>query len=130
MGRFLFRLLVSTFALWLTTLLVSGVTIDAFGDGNLEYVLTLLVVALIFGIVNGVIGTFIRIIAFPLYILTLGIIALFVNGLLLWMVAGISTLLGFGLVIDDYFWSGILGALVLGIITWIVGLFLRPVVTT
>lgn len=129
MGRFLFRLLVSTFALWLTTLLVSGVTIDAFGDGNLEYVLTLLVVALIFGLVNGVIGTFIRIIAFPLYILTLGIIALFVNGLLLWMVAGISTLLGFGLVIDDYFWSGILGALVLGIITWIVGLFLRPVVT-
>lgn len=129
MGRFLVRLLVSTFALWLTTLLVSGVTIDAFGDGNLEYVLTLLVVALIFGLVNGVIGTFIRIIAFPLYILTLGIIALFVNGLLLWMVAGISTLLGFGLVIDDYFWSGILGALVLGIITWIVGLFLRPVVT-
>ncbi len=129
MGRFLVRLLVSTFALWLTTLLVSGVTIDAFGDGNLEYVLTLLVVALIFGIVNGVIGTFIRIIAFPLYILTLGIIALFVNGLLLWMVAGISTLLGFGLVIDDYFWSGILGALVLGIITWILGLFLRPVVT-
>lgn len=129
MGRFLFRLLVSTFALWLTTLLVSGVTIDAFGDGNLEYVLTLLVVALIFGLVNGVIGTFIRIIAFPLYILTLGIIALFVNGLLLWMVADISTLLGFGLVIDDYFWSGILGALVLGIITWIVGLFLRPVVT-
>ena len=129
MGRFLVRLLVSTFALWLTTLLVSGVTIDAFGDGNLEYVLTLLVVALIFGIVNGVIGTFIRIIAFPLYILTLGIIALFVNGLLLWMVADISTLLGFGLVIDDYFWSGILGALVLGIITWILGLFLRPVVT-
>lgn len=129
MGRFLVRLLVSTFALWLTTVLVSGVTIDAFGDGNLEYVLTLLVVALIFGLVNGVIGTFIRIIAFPLYILTLGIIALFVNGLLLWMVAGISTLLGFGLVIDDYFWSGILGALVLGIITWIVGLFLRPVVT-
>ncbi|MGK2853050.1 MAG: phage holin family protein [Microbacteriaceae bacterium] len=129
MGRFLLRLLVSAFALWLTTLLVSGVTIDAFGDGNLEYVLTLLVVALIFGLVNGVIGTFIRIIAFPLYVLTLGIIALFVNGLLLWMVAGISTLLGFGLVIDDYFWSGILGALVLGIITWILGLFLRPVVT-
>lgn len=129
MGRFLLRLVVSAFALWLTTLLVSGVTIDAFGDGNLEYVLTLLVVALIFGLVNGVIGTFIRIIAFPLYVLTLGIIALFVNGLLLWMVAGISTLLGFGLVIDDYFWSGILGALVLGIITWILGLFLRPVVT-
>jgi putative membrane protein len=129
MGRFLLRLLVSAFALWLTTLLVSGVTIDAFGDGNLEYVLTLLVVALIFGLVNGVIGTFIRIIAFPLYVLTLGIIALFVNGLLLWIVAGISTLLGFGLVIDDYFWSGILGALVLGIITWILGLFLRPVVT-
>ena len=126
MGRFLIRLIVSAFALWLTTLLVQGVTITPYEDTDIAYLLTLLLVALIFGVVNGIVGTAIRIVAFPLYILTLGIISFFVNGFLLWLVAVISGWIGFGLAIDDYFWSGILGALVLSIITWVLGLFLRP----
>jgi putative membrane protein len=95
--------------------------------GTLESVLTFLLVALIFGIVNGVIGNFIRIVAFPLYILTLGLIALLVNGLLLLIVSWISGLLGFGLVIDAFWW-GVLGALVLGLISWLIGILVRPIV--
>jgi putative membrane protein len=127
MGRFLIRLIVSAFALWLTTLIVQGVTITPYEDTDIAYLVTLLMVALIFGVVNGIIGTAIRILAFPLYILTLGIVSFFVNGFLFWLVAVISGWIGFGLAIDDYFWSGILGALVVSIITWILGLFLRPV---
>ncbi len=56
--------------------------------------------ALIFGIVNGIIGNFIRIVAFPLYILTLGLISLVVNGLLLLLVSWISGLIGFGLHVE------------------------------
>ena len=88
--------------------------------------MTYLLVALIFGIVNGVIGNLIRIVAFPLYILTLGLIALVVNALLLLLVAWISSLIGFGLVIDS-FWAGFWGALVLAIISWLIGLILRPI---
>ena len=85
--RFLVRLLVNAVALWLTTLIVAGVTVVAFPpQDTLAVVLTYLLVALIFGIVNGVIGNFIRIVAFPLYILTLGLLALLVNGLLLLLV--------------------------------------------
>jgi putative membrane protein len=87
-------------------------------------------VALIFGIVNGVIGNFIRIVAFPLYILTLGLIALVVNALLLLLVSWISGLLGFGLHVDDFFWSGVLGALVLALLSWLIGIVLRPFVKT
>lgn len=123
---FLLRILINALALWLTTLLVTGVKVVPFPPGGtLELVLTLLLVALIFGVVNGIIGNFIRIVAFPLYILTLGLIALVVNGLLLLLVAWLTGFLGFGLVIESFWW-GVLGALVLGLISWLIGILLRP----
>ena len=126
--RFLVRLLVNAVALWLTTLIVAGVTVVAFPPRDtLAVVLTYLLVALIFGIVNGVIGNFIRIVAFPLYILTLGLLALLVNGLLLLLVSWISGLLGFGLVVDGFWW-GVLGALVLALLSWLIGILIRPIV--
>ena len=126
--RFLVRLLVNAVALWLTTLIVAGVTVVAFPpQDTLAVVLTYLLVALIFGIVNGVIGNFIRIVAFPLYILTLGLLALLVNGLLLLLVSWISGLLGFGLVVNGFWW-GVLGALVLALLSWLIGVLIRPIV--
>ncbi|RZS56213.1 putative membrane protein [Microcella putealis] len=128
MARFIIRLLINSVALWLTTLIVAGVSVVAYGDGDtLEVVVTYLIVGLIFGLVNGIIGNLIRIVAFPLYILTLGLIALIVNGLLLLLVDGISDLLGFGLVVDGFWW-GVLGALVLGLLSWLIGVLVRPIV--
>ncbi|MFS0729116.1 phage holin family protein [Curtobacterium sp. 1P10AnD] len=125
--RFLVRLVVNALALWLTTLLVSGVSVTAFGDGGTTAtVLTYLLVAFVFGLVNAVIGTIIRVVAFPLYILTLGLIALIVNAVLLLIVAGISTAIGFGLQVQSFGW-GIVGAFVLAVFAWLIGLFVRPV---
>jgi putative membrane protein len=127
MRRFIVRLLINAVAFWITTLIVAGVHIVSYASGPGPLILTYLVVALVFGIVNGVIGNLIRIVAFPLYILTLGLLALLVNALLLLFVAWLSTLLdaGHGLVIDN-FWSGFWGAIVLAIISWLIGLLLRP----
>ena len=126
MQRFLVRLVINAIALWLTTLIVAGIAVVPFAPGDtLEQVLTYLIVAFIFGIVNSVIGNTIRIVAFPIYVLTLGLVSLLVNGLLLLIVSWVSDLLGFGLVIESFWW-GVLAALVLGIIAWIFGLFARP----
>ena len=125
--RLFVKLIINSFALWLTTIIVAGVHVIAFPPaGTLETVLTYLLVAAIFGVVNAIVGNFIRIVAFPIYILTLGLISLIVNGLLLLLAAWLSSLFGFGLVVDD-FWSGVLGALVLGVISWFIGILLRPV---
>jgi putative membrane protein len=127
MTRFVVRLLINALALWITTLLVAGVTVVPYEPGDtLAWVLTFLLVAGIFGIVNGVIGNFIRIVAFPIYILTLGLIALVVNSLLLLLVAWISDLIGFGLEVDGFWW-GVLGALVLALLSWLISIVLRPV---
>jgi putative membrane protein len=123
--RFIVKVIVVAFALWLTTLIVSGVKVVPYEETTLATVLTYLLIALIFGVVNAFVGTFIRIVAFPLYVLTLGLISFIVNGLLLLLVAWISDLMGFGLVVDGFWW-GVLGALVLGLINWLIGLIVRP----
>lgn len=126
--RFLLKLIINAFALWLTTLIVSGVTVTSYDPNGGEWplILTYLLIALIFGLVNGIVGTVIRIVAFPLYVLTLGLISLIVNALLLFLVAWISDLMGFGLHIDG-FWDGVWAALILAIVGWLLGLIFRPV---
>lgn len=128
MGRLLLRLLINTVALWLTTLILAGhVDVRSYGSegDTTAFVLTLILVALIFGVVNGIVGGIVRVVAFPLYVLTLGLISFVVNGLLLLLVAWISGLLGFGLSVENFGW-GVLGALVLAIIAWLIGILLRP----
>lgn len=122
---FLIKLLLNAVALWLTSLIVAGVHIVPYADDTLAVILTYAFVALIFGFVNTVIGTFVRVIAFPLYILTLGLLSFIVNGLLLMLAAWISSWFGFGLVVESFWW-GVLGAFVLGIISWLLGLIIRP----
>ena len=123
--RFILKVIVVALALWLTTFIVSGIRVVPYEDTQLATVLTYLLIGLIFGLVNAIVGTFVRIVAFPLYVLTLGLISFIVNGLLLLLVAWISDLMGFGLVIDGFWW-GVLGALVLGLISWLIGLIVRP----
>ncbi|GAA1520153.1 putative membrane protein [Agromyces terreus] len=123
--RFIVKVIVVAFALWLTTLLVSGVSVVPYDDTAVGQVLTYLLVAAIFGLVNAIIGTFIRVVAFPIYVLTLGLISFIVNGLLLLLVDWISDLMGFGLQVESFWW-GVLGALVLGLFSWLIGLVVRP----
>jgi putative membrane protein len=115
-------------AMWLTTLIVAdGVSVVPYASDTLAVVLTYLLVALIFGFVNSVVGNFIRIVAFPIYILTLGLIALVVNSLLLLLVSWISSVIGFGLVVNGFWW-GVLTSIVLGLISWVLGIIFRPLV--
>jgi putative membrane protein len=132
MKRFLVRVIVNAVAFWLTTLVIGAISANKFtitpygAGGTTEFVVTLLLVALIFGLVNGIIGNFIRIVAFPLYVLTLGLLALVVNSLLLLFVSWISQeFLGYGLFVEDFWW-GVLGAIILGLIAWVLSLLLRP----
>lgn len=127
--RFLTRVVVLAVALWLTTLIVGGtgeegIWIVPFEDSTWGFIGTLLVVALIFGIVNSIIGPFVRIISIPLYILTLGLFGLIINGLLLMLTAWLTQLFGFGLMVDGFWW-GVLAALVLSMITAVLSAILR-----
>ena len=111
--------------MWLTTILVAGVSVVPDDQDFLGYSLTLIFIALVFGFINGTIGRVLKFLAFPLFVLTLGFLALVVNGLLLMLVAWTTQLFGFGLQVDG-FWAGFWGAIVLSIVSWILGLVFRP----
>ncbi len=135
MLRFVVRLVVNSIALAIAVWIVPGLTMVAYAEGeplavggpSLELLLSYLFIALVFGLINGIVGNAIRIVAFPLYVITLGLIALVVNGVLLLMVNLVSSWLGFGLFVQDYYW-GIVGALVLSLSSWIIGMLLRPLI--
>jgi len=124
---FLIRIVVNAFSIWVVTLIPAlQVTVIAFAPGEtLQFVLTLLIVAVIFALVNTIVGTVIKVLAFPVYILTLGLISLVINGFLLWLTAWLTQWWSWGLRVEDFWW-GVLAALVISIINWVFGLILRP----
>lgn len=126
MIRLVFGLLINSAALWLSDFFVDGIRLLPFGDGDANLVLSYIAVAAIFGVINAVIGNFIRIVAFPIYLLTLGLVALVVNGALFMLVASVTQQLGFGLIVEDFWW-GVLGAVVMSMSNWILGIILRPI---
>ena len=125
--RFIIRVVINAFAIWVVTLIPTlQVSVTPFPPGHfLQLAITLLLVAALFALVNTVIGTVIKIVAFPLYILTLGLIALIVNGFLLWLTSVINGAFNFGLHVESFWW-GVVAALVISIINWFFGIFLRP----
>lgn len=125
--RFLLRVVINAFAIWVVSL-IPGLMVDVipFEPGEtLQMVLTLLAVAVVFALVNTIIGTIIKIVAFPLYILTLGLISLLINGLLLLITAWLTHWWSWGLRVEDL-WHGILAAIVISLINWVLGIILRP----
>ena len=125
--RFIVRVVVNAFAIWVVTLIPAlQVSVIAFEPGEtLQMVLTLLLVAAIFAVVNTVIGTVVKVLAFPLYVLTLGLIGLIINAFLLWLTAWITTLWSWGLRVEDFWW-GVVAAIVISLINWFFGILLRP----
>jgi putative membrane protein len=125
--RFVVRIVVNAFAIWVVTLLPAlQVTVVPFAPGEtLQLVLTLLLIAVIFAIVNTIVGSVVRVLAFPIYILTLGLFSLIVNGFLLWLTAWLTHWWQWGLRVEDFWW-GVLAALLISIINWFFGVILRP----
>jgi len=125
MLRLVLGLLINSVALWLSDFFVDGIRLIPFAAGDANLVLSYISVAAIFGVINAVIGNFIRIVAFPIYLLTLGLVALVVNGALFMLVASVTQQLGFGFVVDGFWW-GVLGAVVMSMSNWLLGIILRP----
>jgi putative membrane protein len=114
--RFLLRLVITAVALWVATRFVPGIRYQGGA-------LALLGVAVVFGVVNALLGGLLKLFALPITILTLGLFALVINALLLWLTGSLSQSLGLGFHVAGFipaFW----GALVISITRAVLNLFL------
>jgi len=130
MKRFLISTIINGLGIWLVSAIIPGIGLKPYGGDELwQLVATLLVIGAIFGLINSVIAPVIKVIAFPLYLLTFGLISFVINGALLLLVAWISqqlspdtfTIEGFtseGLAIESFGWA-ILASIVISICSFI-----------
>lgn len=117
---FVVRVLISGVALWLTEVLLPGVSIVG-ADTTWGRIGVLLAVALVFGVVNAVVKPIVHVLSIPLYILTLGLFTLVVNALMLMLTAWITELTSWGLRIDN-FGDAFIGALIVSVVSFALSL--------
>lgn len=113
-------ILVTAVALWISTLLLSGITLG--GSSTPRKVGTLIAVAIIFGLVNGVLRPIIKFVGCAFYLLTLGLVALVVNGLLFLLVSWIAKQLTLPFHVDKFWPTAVLGALIVAVVSWLIEL--------
>jgi putative membrane protein len=121
MGMIL-RLVITAVSLWIATLVIDGIQLTT--DSVPGKVGTLLAVAVIFGIVNAVLRPIIKTIGCGLYVLTLGLIAIVINGLLFLLTSWIAGQFDLPFHVDDFWPSAVLGALLVGIVSWVLNMFI------
>ena len=119
--RFLLRVVVSAAALAVATWAVPGIQLLAGSDWSKAG--TLLGVAAIFGVINAVLKPLIKLIGCAFYVLTLGLAALVVNGLLLWLTSVIAGDLTLPFHVTG-FWPAFWGAIIVGLVSWVLHLII------
>jgi putative membrane protein len=115
------RLVITAVALWIASLLIDGIQLTT--DSVPKQIGTLLAVSVIFGVVNAVLRPIIKVIGCGLYVLTLGLIALVVNGLLFMLTSWIAGELDLPFHVDNFWPSAVLGALLVGVVSWLLNMF-------
>ena len=119
--RLIVRLLAGAVALAVAAWLIDGIDVGPGTTG--ERALTLLAVALIFGLVNAIVRPIVRLISLPLLILTLGLFTFVVNALMLLLTAWIGGVFDLAFEVDG-FWTALLGALVISVVMFLINLVL------
>lgn len=118
----LLRLAASAAAVWVATLLIPGIRVTA--ETTLGTIGTFVAVAVIFGLCNAFIRPIIKMVGCGLYVFTLGLIALVVNGALFMLTSFIAGQLDVPFHVDDFWPAAILGALVVGLTSWALNWFI------
>jgi putative membrane protein len=113
--HFLVRLLINAAALWVATNIVPGIVYQGRWT-------SLLIVALVFGVLNASVRPLIKVLTFPLLILTLGLFTLVINALMLMLTGWFSDQLNLGLHVEG-FWPAFWGGLVVSIVSLTLSIF-------
>ena len=116
---FLLRLIINAVALLVTAWIIPGIHLGAAGPHPTrnDWV-TLLIVALIFGLANAVIRPILILLSLPLEILTLGLFIFVINAFMLLLTSWIAQGMGLGFRVDRFL-TALLGALIISVVSFV-----------
>jgi putative membrane protein len=119
--RLVLRLLANAAALAIATWILSGITLT--GASTTSQIVTLLIVALIFGVLNAIIKPIFALVTIPLLLLTLGLFLIVINACMLLLTSWLAGLLDLGWHVDG-FWTALIGGIIISIVSFVLNVFL------
>jgi putative membrane protein len=115
MKHFLVKTLANAVAIGVATWIVHGIALT--GGGTANQVLTLILVAVLFGIVNWLVKPVVKLLSLPLFLLTLGLVIFVINALMLWLTSWAAGKLSLDFHVGG-FGAAFLGALIVSVVAW------------
>ncbi|KMO98091.1 phage holin family protein [Streptomyces roseus] len=122
MTNFVVKTLANAAALAVAIWLLAGITLDDQSSLG-RRTLSLILVALVFGLVNLIVKPVVKFFSLPLFILTLGLFTLVVNALMLMLTSWLAKQLDLSFHVDS-FWTALLGGLIISVVSWAVNMAL------
>jgi putative membrane protein len=121
MKKFVVKTLANAVALGVAVWLIKGITLTGSNTGRKA--LALILVALVFGVVNWLVKPVVKLLSFPLFLLTLGLFTLVVNALMLLLTSYLAGKLKIDFHVQT-FWAAFVGGLIVSIVAWVMHLIL------
>jgi putative membrane protein len=115
MKSFVLKTLINAAAIWLAAWIVDGINLASGNRGNT--ILTVVLVALVFGVVNWLVKPVVKLLSLPLFVLTLGLITFVINALMLWLTSWASDKLDLEFQVQG-FMPALWGALIITVVSW------------
>ena len=116
----LIRVAVNAAALAVAAWLLDGIRLT----DRQDRVLTLLGVAVVFGLINTFIAPIIKLLSLPFIVLTLGLFTFVVNALMLQITEWIGGALDLSFGIDHFWWDAVMAAVVITLVSWVLSVVL------
>lgn len=119
MTKFILRWVINAIGLYLAILILPGIDLTS-------GLVSIIWLALIFGVINALFGPLLKFLTCPLIMLTLGLFTLVINTFLFWLTSVIGQSFGLDLVIaDPVWWNAFLGGLIVSIVSVMLTLILK-----
>jgi putative membrane protein len=115
MKNFVVKTIANAGALAVAVWLLDKITLT--GDSTVRKTGTLIVVALLFGLVNFLVKPILKVLTFPLFILTLGLFTLVINALMLLLTSWLADTFDLSFHVEG-FWTAVVGGLIISIVSW------------
>ncbi|MFI5984139.1 phage holin family protein [Streptomyces sp. NPDC098789] len=122
MTNFVVKTIANVAALAVAIWLVPDISLDD-GSSMGHRTLTVIVVALVFGLVNLIVKPVVKLFSLPLFILTLGLFTLVVNALMLLLTSWLAGKLDLSFHVEG-FWTAVIGGLIISVVSWAVNMVL------
>lgn len=124
MKSFAIKVLVNGVALWVAAHLVKGIHLAAGATSTSSQLVTILWVAVIFGVLNALIKPIMTVLSLPVIVLTLGLFALIVNAAMLELTSWAARQFSLDFHVDNFLWDAVSGAIIITVVSMILNLIL------